>query len=75
MINISIENENKLINFNISNKESGIEINNNHSSSIVFSSINFKVIGVKDLSILKFNKEFIDDCFSNKINKKKLQIV
>ena len=78
MINISIENESKfgseseLINFNISNRGSENEniINNNHSSSIIFSSENFKVIGVKDSDILKLNKEIIDDYISNRINNK-----
>jgi len=68
MINTSIENENKLINFNISNNEFKNEINKVHSSSIIFSSDNFKVIGVKDSTIIKFNKELIDDYISNKIN-------
>ena len=71
MINTSIKSENKLINFNISNNEDKNEINNTFSSSIIFSSDNFKVIGVKDSTILKFNKEIIDDCISNKTNDKR----
>jgi surface protein len=70
MINTSIENGNKLINFNISNRKSVNEINNNHSSSIIFSSDNFKVIGIKDSTNIKLNKEIIDDYISNKINNK-----
>ena len=70
MINISIESESKVINFNISNRESENEnaINNAQSSSIIFSSDNFKIIGVKDSDILKLNKEIIDDYISNRIN-------
>ena len=71
MINTSIESENKLINFNISNNEDKNEIINALSSSIIFSSHNFKVIGVKDSTILRFNKETIDDYISNRINDKR----
>ena len=47
MMNTSIENKNKLINFNISKNR----INKAHSLSIVFSYINFKVIGIKNSTI------------------------
>jgi len=66
--NILIEGEKKLFNFDISNNEFKNEINNANSSSIIFSSDNFKVIGVKNSKIIKFNKEIIDDYISNKIN-------